>query len=52
MTKKVFKIFFIKIKKPFDILINNSAYTTEMAAKKINKDFFQQKFLIRQKKSI
>ncbi len=36
--KRVLKIFFIKIKKkPFDILINNSAYTTEMAAKQKNK---------------
>jgi len=41
-NKKVFEDFFFKNKKkPFDILINNSAFTTEMAAKKtLAKDVF------------
>ena len=39
--KGIQDFFYQNKKKPFDILINNSAYTTEMAAKqKINKDFF------------
>ena len=39
--KSIEEFFFKNKKKPFDILINNSAFTTEMAAKKTStKDIF------------
>ena len=38
--KKRFRFFYKNRKKPFDILINNSAFTTEMAASKSSKGYF------------
>ena len=48
--RKIKEFFFKNKKKPFDVLINNAAFTTEMAMKTLGKKkiktFFQLKYLI------